>query len=66
MLKRELDKYTETKKYKEGVTLKASSVPNEVVFDNKTVVTIASGTDSKVSPKNERLIAFLSIFFFYA
>ena len=51
------------KKYKEGVTLKASSVPNEVALDNKTVVTIASGTDSRVSQKNERLIAFLSILF---
>ena len=63
MLKKEIDRHTEAKKYKEGVTLKASSVPNEVALDNKTVVTIASGTETKVSQKNERHIAFLSILF---
>ena len=63
LLKRELDKHIEAKKYKEGETLKASSVPIEVALDNKTVVTMASGTESTVSQKNEHLIAFLSILF---
>ena len=43
--------------------LKASSIPNEVTLDNKTVVTIASCAETKFSHKNERLIAFLFILF---
>ena len=44
----------------------APAVPNEVaIMDQKTVVTSTSTTqDVKLIEKNERLIAFLSIFFF--
>ena len=46
------------------MSLKHGSVPNEVAIqENKTVVTVASASESKVANKNERLIAFLSILF---
>ena len=53
MLKKEIDRHIEAKKYKENAeaTLKVSSVSNEVALDNKTTVTIASCTETKVSQK---------------
>ena len=63
MLEKELERHTGSKKYKEESARKASSLPEEVDLESKTVVTMNSATESKVSQKNERLIAFLSIMF---
>ena len=64
ILKSEIDKLLSIEKPAPSPVL-APNVPNEVaILDHKTVVTSASSTqDVKLLEKNERLIAFLSIFF---
>ena len=51
MLEKELERHTGLKKYKEESELKAASVPQQVDLESKTVVTINSGTETKVSQK---------------
>ena len=62
-MKEEIERYRASTFKDKEVSLKMGSVPNEVAVENKTVVTVASATESKVVNKNERLIAFLSILF---